>query len=210
MYIELFFTDYLSSLHCAPASKSPCSLTRTSGAFTLVCVCADDLCNSQFSKELQNQLVEFSKVNITNENASEYTEMFFKSYSFANVTEDKLYKTITIELAKPTEMPRQNESHPMTLSPAVHAHTTVSHSVEHSVDASLPRAEAFKHEPTALSEDDEDASEGSGSYEETRTPRQPASAPAAPSSYLPANENKAPPLAATFLITTPIFMYFVA
>ncbi|XP_028158625.1 uncharacterized protein LOC114351562 [Ostrinia furnacalis] len=198
--------NYSSSLHCAAASKTPCSLTRSSGTFILTCVCADDLCNSAFSKELQNQLLEFSKSNVTNNNSSDYTDMFFKSHSFANVTEDKLYKTITVEVVKTTEAPKHNVTNPTTVSTAAHTRTTISHPVE----VNLPRAEAFKHEPTALSDDDEDASEGSGSYEETRSQRQPASAPAAPSSYLPANENKAPPLTATLLIGAPILMYFVA
>lgn len=71
----------------------------------------------------------------------------------------------------------------------------------------MPRAEALKQQ-TAPSEDDEDEGEGSGTYEDSRShlPSQSASAPAAPSSYLPAEENKACSLT-TMLIMPLAFIY---
>lgn len=117
-----------------------------------------------------------------------------------------MYKTITAKAGLIIEKVEHSTPHPISLSTVANTRTPVIHLPEEG----LPRAEAFKHEPTALSEDDEDAGEGSGSYEETRTQRQPSSDPADPSSFLPANENKASPLAGTFLVITSVLFYIVS
>lgn len=147
-------------------------------------------------------MLDFTSSNLTKSNSSDYTEAFFKLH-FANVTDEKVYKAISIEAALATEKPAQF------LFPPKNGSTAVTLTKPISVKL-LPRAEAFKQEPTALSEDDEDASEGSGSYEDSKSARQPASDPADPSSFLPASENKAPSSALNFLVTTPILLYFLA
>lgn len=77
-------------------------------------------------------------------------------------------------------------------------------------DSERPRAEALKQQPTVPSDDDEDEGEGSGSYEESRIHNHAVSAPAAPSSFLPANENSASSLCKDFLAATLfIFIYLV-
>lgn len=72
----------------------------------------------------------------------------------------------------------------------------------------IPRAEALKQQATVPSDDDEDESEGSGAYEDSRSHIQShsASAPAAPSSYLPAEENKAVHLSPNLLLL-PILLF---
>lgn len=111
--------------------------------------------------------------------------MFFKT--FVNATKDKLYYTITIKV---------NASQPNNTHLPIHV-------MEHMNDINAPRAEALKQEATEPSDDEEDEGEGSGTYDEARL-RRPASPPAAPSSYLPANENTAPPLIVDFLLMTTI------
>jgi hypothetical protein len=164
-------------------------------------VCTDDLCNAPFTIELPKKLQSFLSSNYTNNNTSDYVEAFFK---FANITGDNIYRDITVPKVQPTKAPAVNVS---ILIPAL---KTVSiHALPHAVEIILPRAEALKHEGTVPSEDDEDDSEGSGAYEDSKIQRHPASDPAAPSSFLPAQINKAQHLIINFLVATPILLYLL-
>lgn len=73
----------------------------------------------------------------------------------------------------------------------------------------IPRAEAFKNEATVPSSDDEDDIEGSGSYENTHSQNHSPSAPAAPSSYLPADENGAATLALDLATLASLLLYAI-
>lgn len=129
---------------------------------------------------------------------------FFQSTKFKNVTEENLYKAITIEVNKATTTEQKSTSPLTTVSvPA----TMNAYSIIH-IDVEQPRAEALKQEPTVPSDDDEDEGEGSGAYEESRVHNHAVSAPAAPSSYLPADENSAAPLYKDLLIIT-LPLYFL-
>ncbi|CAH2054565.1 unnamed protein product, partial [Iphiclides podalirius] len=77
--------------------------------------------------------------------------------------------------------------------------------ISSNIDA--PHAEPLKHEATVPPDDDEDESEGSGVYDDPKSPKNPASAPAAPSSYLPAEENKASSRFQTSLALFILIMY---
>lgn len=129
---------------------------------------------------------------------------FFQSTKFKNVTEENLYKAITVEGNKATTTLQKSTSPLTTASvPAtMNAHAFVHVAVE------KPRAEALKQEPTVPSDDDEDEGEGSGAYEESRVHNHAVSAPAAPSSYLPADDNSAATLFKDLLIIT-LPLYFL-
>ncbi|XP_053615994.1 uncharacterized protein LOC128678450 [Plodia interpunctella] len=186
--------NFTSSLQCAAAAaRAPCSLNY-SGALQLTCLCDGHLCNAPLPTQLTNDLLNFS-ANLPNKTA-DLTQTFFEIYSSANLTD---------ELFKPTTKTPLNITAVTTVSTTtVTAKTTVGHNE----NEMAPRAEPLK-QATAPSDDDEDESEGSGAYEETRSQRHPASAPAAPSSFLPANENKSPPLFTHLFLTTPFIMYVI-
>ncbi|KAI8437649.1 hypothetical protein MSG28_011900 [Choristoneura fumiferana] len=174
--------DFTSTLTCAAAAENPCSLSYSSKhALQLTCTCPGWACNAPFTPQLRNHLLNFTSTN----NTVNLTKTFFKP--FINITKDKLYYTITVKV---------NASQPNNTQLPIHV-------IEHMNDIVAPRAEALKQEATEPSDDEEDEGEGSGTYDEARL-RRPASAPAAPSSYLPANENTAPPLLVDFLLMTAI------
>lgn len=157
-------SDFGTSLGCAAAATAPCSLANSPRQILeLTCICVGHLCNAPFALELRNELLNFSS-----DNNSALAEAFFKLSKFANVSDAALYKAITVEIEVNSTM------------------TTEAGSL-----SVMPKAEALKQQ-TAPSDDEEDESEGSGAYEDSKlhTQGQSASAPAAPSSYLPA-ENTA-------------------
>ncbi|KAL4717317.1 hypothetical protein ACJJTC_017204 [Scirpophaga incertulas] len=190
--------NFTSELGCAAFAKSPCSLIRNSDkTFEFSCVCMDNMCNAPFSLELEKKLVSFSNSQISN-NSTQYKDMFLK---FANISGDRMYRATPIVNANST----LNSS---LVNTAPKKSTGEDSKVGHIIEM-LPRAEPLKNLATAPSEDDEDDSEGSGAYEETKSHR-PASDPAAPSSFLPARENKASHLLANLLVATPILIYSIA
>ncbi|XP_052744339.1 uncharacterized protein LOC112054933 isoform X2 [Bicyclus anynana] len=163
--------NFTSSLTCAAAKDPPCLLTFNSKLeLEMSCICNEQLCNAPYSAQLRNELLNFSHRALPN--ATELTETFLKSSVFANVTSTDLYKVITEVRA--TEGP-VFAAQSTTIALASIANSEIG-----------PRAEALKHEATVPPDDDEDEGEGSGSFEEARTH----ASPAAPSSYLPAEENK--------------------
>ncbi|CAG9793438.1 unnamed protein product [Diatraea saccharalis] len=195
--LKLYFTSSLGCVTTAAVLKTPCSVKKTPPeVFELTCVCTEDLCNAPFTTEIQKQLYNFTSSNITI-NSTDYTDAFLK---FGNLTKND-YKTMTV----PVLIKNSGGSKSTINASMVKAHTTIAHPVE----VNMPRSEALKRDATAPSDDDEDETEGSGSYEETRILRQPAADPANPSSYLPAEKNKASHINISFLTLPPIF-YFIA
>ncbi|XP_061728340.1 uncharacterized protein LOC133533382 [Cydia pomonella] len=188
--------DFTSTLTCAASAAHPCTLTQSQQTLQLTCTCAGHRCNSPFTAQLRNKLLNFTlTMSNVNKTSLDLTDMFLKY--FGNVSLNKLYEAITL---KSTQEKRNNTQLP------VYTSSTLKPNLVGSLnDINPPRAEALKHEATEPSDDEEDENEGSGSYEESRL-RRPASAPAAPSSYLPANENKAPPLFINFILITTIFL----
>lgn len=195
--------DFVSSLACAAATKTPCSIrNHVNNSIELTCVCHTQLCNTPFTPELRHELLNFTlpAANSTVDMAL----IFFQTSKFANFTDDNLYKAITIELSETTTIISRNLSQTttmVTVPGTINTQTTLR-------DVEKPRAEPLKQEPTAPSDDDEDEGEGSGADEEARVHNHAASAPAAPSSFLPAKENSAPPLYTNLLLTT-LFTYLL-
>lgn len=186
------FPDFTSTLTCASASDAPCSLIYNSNlALEMTCTCDGHLCNEPFALQFQNELLNFSSKLPANCSAV-LIETFLKSSFFANVTTTKLYEAITI-VRGATE--KQGAS--------VSTQSTTIGLASIGTSANLaPRAEALKHEATVPPDDDEDEGEGSGNIEETKSQ---AAAPAAPSSYLPAEENNVAPLIINvYLLVFPI------
>lgn len=132
------------------------------------------------------------------------SQIFFQSSKFSNITEENLYKAITVDVTEPATNIVRNSSQITN----VISVTATMNTQSIMRDLEKPRAEPLKQEPTVPSEDDEDESEGSGAYEESRVHNHAVSAPAAPSSFLPANENSATPLYTDLLVTT-LFVYLV-
>ncbi|XP_050354856.1 uncharacterized protein LOC126776402, partial [Nymphalis io] len=185
--------NFTSTLTCATASESPCSLIYNSKlALEITCICDDHLCNAPYSFQFRNELLNFS-TQIPANTSTELTETFLKSSFFTNVTKTELYETITIVKA----MKEKN-------TPFFSAQsTTIGLTSIGAAEDIPPRAEALKNEATVPPDDDEDEVEGSGNFEETKSQ---AAAPAAPSSYLPAEENKvAPVIINTYLLASSIF-----
>lgn len=161
----------------------------------LTCICNDSNCNVPFSNKLRNELLKFSYANLNNSNEN-LTE-FFKSLDM-NITDKEIYKRITVGFETTDDL-LQNETKLTTDFVSTVTTTGLKQAV-------LPRAEAFQQNAATPSEDDEDESEGSGSYEETHNHQ---AAPAAPSSFLPANDNKATCLFTNILLFIPILVYLV-
>lgn len=187
------FPDFTSTLTCASASDAPCSLIYNSNlALEMTCTCDGHLCNEPFTPQFQNELLNFSSKLPANSSAV-LIETFLKSSFFANVTTTKLYEAITI-VRGATEKQRASVS----------TQSTTIGLASIGTSANLaPRAEALKHEATVPPDDDEDEGEGSGNIEETKSQ---AAAPAAPSSYLPAEENNVASLIINvYLLVFPIF-----
>ncbi|CAK1593839.1 unnamed protein product [Parnassius mnemosyne] len=178
--------NFTSLLKCLPAFKNTCSIKlTTNGTLQMSCVCIKQLCNAPFSEKLRNELLQFEKEKSL-ENSSDLTSTFLKSLKLENVTD--LYKTITFNTQKEKKISMNNNSTP----PSVLKLTKLQLvNFNNSIEIDAPHAEHLKHEATVPPDDDEDESEGSGSYEDPRSQKHPPSAPAAPSSYLPAEENKA-------------------
>lgn len=197
-------TDFHSSLICASVTKTPCSV-RTSDnssnpSFEITCVCDRNLCNAPFSSEWRNYLLNFTSNN-TNVKDLDVSALFLK---YQNDTEEtNMYKSITEGIEAVTTAPRSS-SQAISLIPA--PATMNMNAILR--DSERPRAEPLKQQPTVPSDDDEDESEGSGSYEETRVHNHAVSAPAAPSSFLPADESSASSLYKNLFITT-LFIYIV-
>ncbi|OWR45483.1 uncharacterized protein LOC116774076 [Danaus plexippus] len=168
--------NFISTVTCAAASESPCLLRfNLKSALELICTCTKPLCNLPYSTQLRNELLNFS-TNIQSNASDELTEAFLKSSLFANVTKAKLYDMITSPgeaIVKPSFLSSQSTAIDL-------------ESID--VEEIKPRAESLKQ--ATVPPDDEDDGEGSG-LEDSKTP---VSAPAAPSSFLPAQENNAPPL----------------
>ncbi|KAJ8709145.1 hypothetical protein PYW07_008971 [Mythimna separata] len=195
--------DFVSTLACAAASASPCALRgAANSSLEVTCVCNTHLCNAPFTPDLRNELLNFT---FTPTNSStDLTQIFFQSTKFANVTNENLYKAITIEVPEATTTVARNVSQVTTV-------MTVPGTINTQAilrDSDKPRAEALKQEPTAPSDDDEDEGEGSGAYEESRVHNHAVSAPAAPSSFLPANDNSASSLYTDLFLTT-LLIYLV-
>ncbi|KAJ8711713.1 hypothetical protein PYW08_008667 [Mythimna loreyi] len=189
--------DFVSSLSCAAASASPCAIRgAANSSLQVTCVCYTHLCNAPFSPEFRNELLNFT---FTPTNSStNLTQIFFQSTKFANVTDENLYKAITIEVTEATATVAGNMSQVttvMTVPGTINTQSILR-------DSEKPRAEALKQEPTVPSDDDEDEGEGSGAYEESRMLNHAVSAPAAPSSFLPAHENSANTLYTDLFLTT--------
>lgn len=200
----IFCADFVSSLACAAASTTPCSIrSSANSSFEVTCVCNTHLCNAPFSPELRNELLNFT-FTLSNSSA-DMSQTFFQSTKYANVTDENLYKAITIEVTEASTAIVRNLSQPTTVMTV--PGTINSHSILR--DSEKPRAEPLKQEPTAPSDDDEDEGEGSGAYEESRVHNHAVSAPAAPSSFLPANSNSASPIHTDLFLTT-LFIYLVA
>lgn len=204
--VLIFSADFVSSLACAAASTSPCSIKLPqNSSLEVTCVCNTALCNTPFSPEFRNELLNFTFTN----SSTDMMQIFFKSTKFGNVTDENIYKAITIEVTEATTTTARNLSQPTTVmvSGTINIQSILR-------DSEKPRAEPLKQEPTAPSDDDEDESEGSGAYEESRVHNHAVSAPAAPSSFLPANENSATKGLSLFslysdLLLTTLFIYLV-
>lgn len=138
----------------------------------MTCICDGHLCNAPYSELLRNELVNFSTKIPTN--TTELTAAFLKSSLFKNFTLSELYEVVT------------NAS--VLGDKSLHELPIETLSIGSSEEA--PRAEALKHKTTVPPDDDEDEGEGSGTFEENKSQ----AAPAAPSSFLPAEENNAPEL----------------
>ncbi|XP_045778883.1 uncharacterized protein LOC123876633 [Maniola jurtina] len=185
--------NFTSSLTCAAAKESPCLLSFNSKLeLEMNCICSEHLCNVPYSSQLRNELLNFSAK--IPRNATGLTEMFLKSSVFVNVTKAELYKVIT-KVSEATERPTMFSSQSTTIA-----------LVSIGVSEIGPRAEALKHEATVPPDDDEDEGEGSGSFEEARTH----AAPAAPSSYLPAEENKSTAIVLNLYLLLSSIFYFHA
>lgn len=184
----LSFADFTSTLTCAVGSELPCSLTFNSKlALEMTCICVDHLCNAPYSAQLRNELLNFStKIPI---NTTELAAAFLKSSAFVNVTLSELYGVIT-------KSSKANEKS---------VYETTMNLLTFGGSDEAPRAEALKHEATVPPDDDEDEGEGSGTFEENKSQ----AAPAAPSSFLPAEENNVSSLSLNKLLLLITSSYFL-
>ncbi|CAH0731925.1 unnamed protein product, partial [Brenthis ino] len=180
--------NFTSTLTCAVASELPCSLTFNSKlALEMICICEYHLCNAPYSAQLRNELLNFSaKIPI---NTTELTVAFLKSSAFVNVTFSELYGVIT-------NSSKANEKS---------VYETTMNLLTFGGSDEAPRAEALKNEATVPPDDDEDEGEGSGTFEENKSQ----AAPAAPSSFLPAEENNVSCLSLNKLLLLITSSYFL-
>lgn len=177
--------DFRSSLACVSEVNNSCIIkTLLNSSLVMTCVCKTHLCNAPFTSEWRAEVLKFVSNNsdIRQENVYELLSKFTN-----NTEEEKFYKAVTKEMIETATRVVMTASQSYTLVPITA--TMNIHSILR--DSERPRAESLKQEPTVPSDDDEDEGEGSGSYEESRIRNHPVSAPAAPSSLLPANENNA-------------------
>lgn len=193
--------DFTSVVTCAASAEKACSLTYTDQQFTMLCACTAHLCNAPFSAQLRQELIEFSRTYIPhNGSAYDYIEGFWNISHYANIVDDadNIYKLITVPIKQTIFFPDTNQWLNLTSEMSVVA-----------MLGEVPRAEAFKNEATVPSSDDEDDIEGSGSYEETHPQEHVSSAPAAPSSYLPADENGAANIAIDLAVLASLLLYAI-
>ncbi|XP_013165834.1 PREDICTED: uncharacterized protein LOC106116512 [Papilio xuthus] len=184
-----------SLLKCLPEFKSSCTMKLISNSiFELSCVCSGVLCNAPFTKTTQTRLMEFAKSN-TVDNSSDVTKAFYKYFKLENTTD--IYKAVTNEEVKTTVSYA-------TMSSVTKLNDVLIINTNHTNEIDLPHAEPLKHEATVPPDDDEDETEGSGTYDDTKTPKNTVSAPAAPSSFLPAEENKASKVVQNILFIIPL------
>ncbi|XP_068619919.1 uncharacterized protein [Battus philenor] len=195
--------SFASTLKCLPAFNTSC-LTRLSSNSTIEisCICTGELCNAPFSKKIQNGLFQFAKTT-TIDNVSDITYVLFKYLKVGNETD--LYKLLTNNNYEDTvtSMPK------FATTPTVTKLTEELIITNHSNEVDIPHAEPLKHEATVPPDDDEDENEGSGSYDDTKLQKNTASAPAAPSSYLPAEENKASTMFKNTLAVVCLIIYVI-
>lgn len=130
---------------------------------------------------------------------------FFKMI-FTNITDVDLYKRITVNVSASHKL-IENSSQ-STTSASVPTISKNSYSLTRQTEFH-PRLEALKEKSTVPSDDDEDENEGSGSYEESKSHSQLASAPAAPSSFLPADENNSATLIYNFYLITYLIVHII-
>ncbi|KAJ0172255.1 hypothetical protein K1T71_012228 [Dendrolimus kikuchii] len=190
--------DFISALSCSPSIIPTCTLKYSENHnMELTCICTDSNCNLPFSRKLRSELIKFSYANVNSSNENITNEFF--NFIDTNIT-DANYKRITVGHGT-------NEIKNVTRLTTVPVPTVTIMVLRHTIDV-VPRVEALKQNAATPSDDDEDESEGSGSYEETRSHQ--AAAPQAPSSFLPANDNKATTsLFTNILLFIPILVYLV-
>ncbi|XP_059051979.1 uncharacterized protein LOC131846641 [Achroia grisella] len=199
--------NFTSSLQCASPAEIPCKLTYSTQGHELQCICTGHLCNAPFSLTLLNTLRNFTSSSVHENKSADLTDSFFKRYNVTNVTDKKIYKMLTMDLSEETEITERTSQNISQLT-TVSAVTTMNIDLKNEID--IPQAAARKQEAAAPSDDDEDESEGSGSYDESKSQRHPPSAPAAPSSFLPAKDsNKSPPLYCNLYLTSSFFVFFI-
>ncbi|CAB3233546.1 unnamed protein product [Arctia plantaginis] len=193
--------DFHSSLICAPVVNTPCTVrTPSNSSFVVMWVCNTHLCNVPFPPQWRNVLINFPSNNTDMKQLNICNSLF----KYANNTnQDKTPKEKITEESKAPQATARTSLEPTLVS--VPTKMNVQLMLR---DSERPRAEALKQQPTVPSDDDEDESEGSGSYEESKIHNNAVSAPAAPSSFLPANENSATSLCKDFLVAT-LFIYLV-
>ncbi|KAI5645783.1 hypothetical protein NE865_02053 [Phthorimaea operculella] len=216
--------NYTSTLTCATGGNKPCSLTY-SPKLTLTCVCDGHLCNAAFSKELQQELITFSSLDIPN-NRTDYIDIFWKHSRLINDNDAHVYKKITMQA---TETPNNNAPEMITVSTSAPAPVEVAAAQapgqgagpygQHSGVGIDPRAEMLRQETTVPSDDDEDESEGSGSDDDTLGLRRTspaaaddaaaAAAPASPSAFLPTDYSDATRPFLDLIVTLPAFYYML-
>lgn len=203
------FSDFTTTLECA--TEQLCSLTysQQKQTYKFICVCGSHLCNRPFSQELRGELLNYASSRPTQNNSVDFTGPFFTSSKYVNVTKEGLYDALTLHDSTSTNAKLPDFNPPeATIVEADTLTVEQKHSeIRHMNEA--PRAEALKQEATVPSDDDEDEGEGSGSYEESRSQKRPAAAPAAPSSFLPANENAASRLFLNVLTALPLALNLI-
>lgn len=173
----------------------------------MLCVCTAHLCNAPFSAQLRQELIEFSRTNIPhNGSGIDFVEALWNVSRYGNTVDDSdsIYKLITVPIKQTIFFPKTSTI----ISKTQWANLTSEMSVV-AMLGEIPRAEAFTNEATVPSSDDEDDIEGSGSYESTHTQHHSPSAPAAPSSYLPADESGAGTLALDLATLASLLLYAI-
>ncbi|XP_026332329.1 uncharacterized protein LOC113239507 [Hyposmocoma kahamanoa] len=199
--------NFTSVVTCAATAEKPCSLTYSDEQYTMLCVCTSHLCNAPFSSQLRQELIDFSRTHIPrNGSGTDFVEALWNVSRYGDTVDDtdSIYKLITVPIKQTIFFPKTTTITSKT--------QWVNLTSEMSVVAMLgeiPRAEAFKNEATVPSSDDEDFVEGSGSYGNTHAQHHSPSAPAAPSSYLPADENGAATLALDLATLASLLLYAI-
>ncbi|XP_050680894.1 uncharacterized protein LOC126976531 isoform X2 [Leptidea sinapis] len=161
--------NFTSILTCASARKTPCTLERKEEQIVLTCICMWNLCNAPINQHLKHSLLNYSS-NFPANSSSDLTETFLNSL-FANGELNEF-------------VPKGNKS---LIAPIKETHSSGFVDANKLLNVSLPKAEALKHQVTVPPDDDEDENEGSGTAVEDS--KAVPSAPAAPSSYLPADKS---------------------